>query len=374
MPRDLRILDCVGSGLVGRLPRGCRLCIGGAKMVLFVTGVCNQACFYCPISEKRRGKDEVWANEVLVTSDEDILVEAELSGAKGTSITGGEPLLRVERVLGYLDLLKECFGEEHHVHLYTSCKVLVPGVLTKLWEHGLDELRLHPFGREDWGWIGETAKKFGGEMSIGVEIPAIPGQQSYLLDLLHFLESIGVEFLNLNELEFSETNRDALLARGYTPVGGLSMGARNSEELAKAVLRHAQNLEKLTVHYCPSRFKDRIQLRHRLVRRSRRVAKPYEVATDEGLLVKGVVYPASGRLEEVAKVLVVEYGVPPNMVWVDREKGRVETSLEVVEELARVGEAGRRGWDLRIVEEYPTRDRFETLVVPLANKPETVGG
>jgi len=357
----------VGSGLVGRLPRGCRLCIGGAKMVLFVTGLCNQGCFYCPISEKRRGKDDVWANEVLVTSDEDILAEAEVSGAKGTSITGGEPLLRVERVIGYLDLLKECFGEEHHVHLYTSCKALEPGVLTRLWEHGLDELRLHPFGREDWRCI-EEATKLGGDMSIGVEIPAIPGELPYLLEFLPFLESIGVEFLNLNELEFSETNREELLARGYTPVGGLSMGAKGSEDVAKAVLRHAQELDRLTVHYCPSRFKDRIQLRHRLVRRSRRVAKPHELVTEDGLLVKGVVYPGSKSLEEAAKVLVGEYGVPPDMVWIDKEKNRVETSLEVVETLGEDRRIVGEGWRLAIVEEYPTRDRFETLVIPLSEK------
>ena len=125
------------------LSEGCRLCQEGAKMVLFVTGLCPKSCFYCPLSDERRGKDLVFANERSIKNDEDLLKEAELMNALGTGITGGEPLLKIERVLHYIRILKASFGKEHHIHLYTS---LAPDrqVLEKLADAGLDEIRLHP--------------------------------------------------------------------------------------------------------------------------------------------------------------------------------------------------------------------------------------
>src|SRR5574341_2335547 len=102
------------------LPEGCRLCYKGAKMVLFVTGVCGRGCFYGPVSNKRRGKDVIFANERRVEKNEDILEEAVSMEALGTGITGGEPLLRLDRVVRYIKLLKNRFGVSHHIHLYTA--------------------------------------------------------------------------------------------------------------------------------------------------------------------------------------------------------------------------------------------------------------
>ena len=47
----------------GVLAKGCELCITGEKSVFFVTGVCPRHCFYCPISEQKWQKDEIYINE-----------------------------------------------------------------------------------------------------------------------------------------------------------------------------------------------------------------------------------------------------------------------------------------------------------------------
>jgi len=108
------------SAHTGSLPKGCRLCGTGGKLVLFVTGLCGKGCFYCPLSTEKRGKDAVFANEKRVASDRDIIDEAKLIDAAGTGITGGDPLAVPARTIRYIRMLKRRFGKGHHIHLYTA--------------------------------------------------------------------------------------------------------------------------------------------------------------------------------------------------------------------------------------------------------------
>ncbi|MFX1268591.1 MAG: hypothetical protein ACFFAK_11585, partial [Promethearchaeota archaeon] len=53
------------------IPKGCRLCLIGAKTVLFINGLCQNPkhCYwYCPISDERKGKDFTYANEIKIKS------------------------------------------------------------------------------------------------------------------------------------------------------------------------------------------------------------------------------------------------------------------------------------------------------------------
>src|SRR2546428_8941847 len=80
-----------GSAIRGRLPTGCGQCGKGAKLVLFVTGLCGYHCVYCPVSDEKMDRDVVYADEKRVTSDEDLLEEARAIRAEGVGITGGGP-------------------------------------------------------------------------------------------------------------------------------------------------------------------------------------------------------------------------------------------------------------------------------------------
>ena len=136
-----RKLEC-GSAAEGEVAEGCKYCSEGSKMVLFVTGICDTGCRYCPVSLERKGKSGTYANELKVTSDDDVIGEIEAMNALGTGITGGDPLCDMELTLHYIVLIKDHFGPEHHIHLYTS--KIDPEKIRLLRNAGLDEIRFHP--------------------------------------------------------------------------------------------------------------------------------------------------------------------------------------------------------------------------------------
>ena len=53
-----------------------------------------------------------------------------------------------------------------------------------------------------------------------------------------------------------------------------------------------KNLD-IGVHYCSVSFKDGVQLKNRIKRRAEHIAKPYDVITNDGTLIKGAIYPNS---------------------------------------------------------------------------------
>jgi len=343
------------SLLVGEMPKGCRLCIKGAKLVLFITGLCTRRCYYCPLSDKRKGQDVIYANERPVRSWKDVLEEAKLMDALGTGITGGDPSLRFKRTLRYLKMLKKEFGENHHVHLYCGGELSMRQ-LQLLKRAGLDEIRFHTWSSKPF----ELALRAG--LVAGVEIPAIPGNFRRTVHLLKELDDMGAKFVNLNELEFSDTNLRALQERGFKIVSDESMAVKGSAEMANKLLKWAADKTSLNVHFCPSALKDGVQLRNRLKRKAKNVAKPYEVITDEGLLIKGVTLNLPvGELSNVRMALIKKYGVPREMIAIDIQKKRLELHWYVAEKLSKVEPKIK----FAIVEEYPTFDRLETTLIPL---------
>nr|WP_303714459.1 4Fe-4S cluster-binding domain-containing protein [Methanoculleus marisnigri] len=275
------------------LSPGCVLCHQGAKMVLFVTGRCHRTCWYCPLSYERKGRDVVFANERKVSSPSEAIEVAESMSALGTGVTGGEPLIELDRVVEYCRALKEHFGPDHQIHLYTGLAPNEP-MLRRL--QGLvDEIRLHP-PHESWPCILETdfarSAVFARNMGflIGIEVPALPGIE----DLAAALPLL--DFLNINELEWGETCAAAMRERGLEPEDGLH----------NAVLGARQWAEKLSldqkVHFCSSVFKDSVQLRERLKRIAANTARPFEEVTDDGTVVYGVL-EATGPIDDLLESL-----------------------------------------------------------------------
>jgi pyruvate formate-lyase activating enzyme-like uncharacterized protein len=219
-----------GSLLKGSLPEGCKYCGEGSKLVLLVTGLCKTSCFYCPLSEKKIGADVVYANEKKVGDDRDIIDEAMSIEAEGAGITGGDPLVVIDRTLKCIELLKDEFGEDFHIHLYTASTA--KGNIKRLADTGLDELRLHPppgmwrkmKGSRFEGAVREALKT---QMDVGLEIPLLPDETRDVEELLGWADEVGIDFVNLNELEFSETNFMKLKKLGYVVKDDISSGVQS---------------------------------------------------------------------------------------------------------------------------------------------------
>ena len=96
---------------------GCIQCQRGSKLVLFVTGKCHWGCDYCPLSDNRRESPDMFANERRCSEWSEVIEEGRAMNATGTGITGGDPMLDMERSLEAVNQLKAAFGPEHHIHL-----------------------------------------------------------------------------------------------------------------------------------------------------------------------------------------------------------------------------------------------------------------
>ncbi len=372
------------------LADGCKQCVLGRKLVVFVTGVCPRNCFYCPLSEQKKNNDVIYVNERELKDEEEtaaLIEEAKACMAKGAGITGGDPLTRIERTCRYIKLLKKEFGKGFHIHLYAILETLTPKNLKMLDDAGLDELRLHPDFTTDKNWKNLESLFENGKrrysFDLGVEIPCIPGYDAQTKKIIKYFAD-RIDFLNLNELEISDTNSCELVDRNFVTKDRTSYGVKGSQELALQMLKYCgQEYPKLSVHYCTCKLKDGVQLRERLKLRADNTRKIFDIVTDDGTFVRGVIYlhilkPSFGyktilsnilplererflkELDAARKSLINEFGIPSDMLIVDGQKLRILTNVGVVKKLAK--HLHSKGLVPAIVEQYPTWDQMEVDV------------
>lgn len=323
-----------GSFRIGRPAEGCRRCWRGEKLVLFATGLCSQKCFYCPISDLRKGKAQAWANERRISGDSDFLTEAREMRATGMGVTGGDPLCELDKTCHYIRLAKDAWPD-FHVHLYTYGDLANEKAIAALERAGLDEIRFHALGN-----FAKLGPALASGMDVGIEVPCIPQDWSRLKKVVDFAADKDI-FLNLNEFEFSDTNEDAMEKKGFRQRGD-GFAAVGSRELGEKAVAYAKKLGS-RAHFCSVHYKYSGQLVFRLKRRAETIRRPYETIDAYGHLVKGVV--------EVDEAAAKRLGLD----WV---RGRAQTSVEKAKALAGKYKAYR-------VVEYASSVPWDFEVTPL---------
>lgn len=244
----------------GKLCEGCKKCLKGRKLVLFIGGVCSRDCEYCPLSKRRKNVDTIFANERECKTIYDVFDEVRLSGASGCGITGGDPLHYFDRTIEYASKLKQKFGKKFHIHIYLSTKLVTREKIEKLSEV-VDEIRFHPEININPEEIKKVSygREFFDKENVGMEIPLFPDKEKETFALIDAMLP-HIRFLNLNELEIGDTNFDWIKKNyemsedGYTAIGSVELGKKIIEKFG----------HKLNIHVCTARTKNWYQYRNRM--------------------------------------------------------------------------------------------------------------
>jgi pyruvate formate-lyase activating enzyme-like uncharacterized protein len=295
------------------ISKGCQQCLKGTKAVLFLNGICQNprhCWWYCPISEKRKGKNDTYINEIQISSKEQILHEINTINAKGMSITGGDPLFEpnLKKTLEFLKYVKENKGSKFHIHLYTNGLNFNEDIAVKLARAGLDEIRFNP-SKENWSVIKFALSK---GMTVGAEVPVIP-EVEYINDLKNliiYLNKIGADFVNLNEFEYCLPNSQNLKERNFKLETGTIASVKNSKEIAIKLIKDIAPKVSIKIHFCTISAKDYWQLKERYLRRAKKIKLPYEQITSDGLLIYGQIEGEKRAIKEFYTVLSNEINIP----------------------------------------------------------------
>jgi pyruvate formate-lyase activating enzyme-like uncharacterized protein len=362
-----------GSMFSGLISRGCQQCISGEKMVVLVSTKCSSNCFYCPLSIERKKANTSFANERPFSSISELLVEAVRMNAKGASMTGGDPLElhSFDKTLSYCKALKGHFSENFHIHAYTRGKDLTESLLNEI-SPFLDEIRFHVLNIKKEIKTIQLAIRLG--FDVGIEIPVIPTKgSSYYQDLTDEFERVIPKnnrfyFINLNELEISETNYRNILSHELEVDEVKLSAVKNSSKLAIKIVEWASTNTKVPVHYCALATKDNVQLPNRLFRLAMNTKLPSDVVieegTDRGLLIRGVIKTEDYNLEEVKRYLVLDLDVPADLVHIDHENQRLLTNAALLEEITEEIVTKYPKTQLGMAEEYPSYDNLQTTFIP----------
>lgn len=285
-----------------RLSRGCQTCQQGTWLCIFLTYLCDAKCAFCPAPLKQLDTTVSAFGNDLPT----LLKHLDEAPFEGISFSGGEVMLAYDRLVTWLTSLKQRFPH-CYFWAYTNGIAIEEGQMAELARQGLNEMR---FNIAATGYrsasilkkIRSAARIFD---HVAVEIPSIPEDYPTLEPVLHVLDEIKVEYLNLHE---------------YIVVDGDSRSAAhtstfmmNKESVVRYDVRSLANTERvvdycreqklrMVVNHCTLQQKEN-QMRQRRLVMGRMLKQRYDKVTEDGILETFLIYPTRLTRAEVLNLL-----------------------------------------------------------------------
>lgn len=268
---------------INSISRGCQLCGEGEWSCLFITGLCNANCFYCPTSQQADHLPTTQQFEFEKATDYATYINR--MKFKGVSFSGGEPLLFFDRLTDYLTTIRQECSPDLYVWMYTNGKLFTPEKAEILGNLGLDEIRFD-IGATQYAF--DTIHHAKGKIPhITVEIPAVPEKLELIKSLLPQLMESGVTNLNLHQMRLTPYNVSKLEKHPYTYLHGEAPVVAESELAALEIIRYVgeQGLN-LGVNYCGFQYKNRFQKSGFRVKVARELIGNQTQITEAGYIVQ----------------------------------------------------------------------------------------
>ena len=202
------------------LSRGCKACKTGSWICIYIGTRCNLKCVHCPqLGLQASGQEYIRANG----GDDRIFDKEDLARTikrnphiSGISFSGGEPFLYLDLMYEWLEYINERWPDIY-LWVYTNGVRVTEKAVKRLISLNVQEIRFD-LAATDYQTktlhLMDKCKSDWGLPVLTVEVPVISSQVELLLNVLPELASIGVDFLNLHELQLFDDNRERLLKSG----------------------------------------------------------------------------------------------------------------------------------------------------------------
>lgn len=285
---------------VRRMSPGCRICAEGGWSCLFINGICNCKCFYCPAVQNQ--VDVPTSSSLQFEEAKDYIRYIQKYNFKGVSLSGGEPLLTFDKTLAFLKAVRRAFGREKYIWLYTNGALVDEEKIGLLKSEGLDEIRFDLSARN---YKTDKIRLAVGQIPhVTVEIPAIPEDLDILKRMMHELERLGVNYLNLHQLRLTPHNFEHLVKRDYTFLHGNKVTVLESELAALEILKYSleENIN-LPVNYCSFVFKNRFQNAAARRRIAPGIIESFEEMTESGFIRRIAVHGSAEEIQNLQESL-----------------------------------------------------------------------
>jgi pyruvate formate-lyase activating enzyme-like uncharacterized protein len=291
-----------GKVQTGELSPGCLICKKGYWSCIFINGLCTGHCFYCP--QDRKIKQERFPMEEIPFDDpKNYVAYLEKFNFKGVGFSGGETLLVFDKLLMYIEKIRERFGKSMYLWMYTNGDLVTKDKLRSLNQSGLDEIRFNISANNYDLRPAELAVNI--MKTVTVEIPSIPEDYEIVKRRLTKMQKMGIKYLNIHQLHTTQYNYRNFIDRDYTFLHQPGVPIFESEMSALKLVKYAlDNKIYLPINYCSATYKNRFQGMGERARKADLIKKSFEELTDYKYIRSLSVQDSFTSMEKIIKILL----------------------------------------------------------------------